>query len=75
MYEPIIHLKTKKSCRLEPYIRPVVGGYLLHQTLEGPLLQEEVGTLLIAPDLPDGNAPRPPPMALLRFSPRDNGAL
>ena len=68
-------LETKKSCRLEPDVRPVVGGYLLHQALKRLFLQEKIGVLLVAPDLPDGNATRPPPMALLRFSPRDNGAF
>ena len=53
---------------LEPQVGLEVLGDLTDQTLEGQLADEELGGLLVPPDLPEGDCARPVPVRLLDSS-------
>ena len=50
-------------------------GYLPHKTLEGTLSEEELGGLLVAPDLPKSDGSRAIPVRLLGTTRRVRGSL
>ena len=54
--------------RLEAEVSLEVLGDLTDETLEGELADEELGRLLVAPDLTEGDGSRPVPVGLLDAS-------
>ena len=61
-------LEGHDSRALEPQISLEVLGNLPDQTLEGELADEELGGLLVPPDLPEGDGTGPVPVGLLHAS-------
>ena len=61
-------LQSHHGGALEPQVSLEVLGDLPDQTLEGQLADEELGGLLVPPDLSEGNSARPVPMRLLHTS-------
>jgi len=59
---------------LEPQVSLEVLGNLPHQALEGQLADEELGGLLVPPDLAEGHCAGPVPVGLLH-APGGRGAL
>merc|ERR1740122_831715 len=53
---------------LEPEVGLKILGDLPYETLEGKLADEELGGLLVSPDLPEGNCAGPVPVRLLDSS-------
>ena len=62
---PKSHLESSNGSRLEPEVGLEVLGNLPHQTLEGQLPDEELGGLLVPPDLTEGDGAGAVPMGLL----------
>ena len=61
-------LQGHHSRGLEPQVSLEVLGYFTNEPLEGKLTDEELGALLVPPDLPEGDGTRPVPMGLLDTS-------
>ena len=61
-------LESHHSRALEAKVSLEVLGYLPHQALEGHLAKEQLGGLLVPPDLPQGHGARPVPVRLLDSS-------
>jgi len=58
-------LESHDGGALEPQVSLEVLGDLPDQTLEGELANEELGGLLVPPDLPEGDCTGPVPVGLL----------
>ena len=58
-------LQSHDSRALEPQVGLEVLSNLPHQALEGQLADEELGGLLVPPDLTEGHCARPVPVGLL----------
>ena len=61
-------LQSHDSGALEPQVSLEVLGNLSHKSLEGQLADEELGGLLVPPDLPEGDCARPVSVRLLHAS-------
>ena len=61
-------LQSHDGGALEPQVSLEVLGNLPDQTLEGQLADEELGGLLVPPDLPEGDGTGPVPVGLLHAS-------
>ena len=61
-------LQSHDSGALEPQVSLEVLGNLPHKSLEGQLADEELGGLLVSPDLPEGDCARPVSVRLLHAS-------
>jgi len=61
-------LKSSNSGRLEPEIGFEILSDFPHETLEGQLPDEELGGLLVTPDLPESDGAGPVPVRLLDSS-------
>ena len=59
------YLKGSNGSRLEPEIGLEVLGDLPDETLEGQLTDQELGGLLVTPDLTEGDCSGPVPVGLL----------
>ena len=58
-------LESHDSAGLEPQVGLEVLGDLPDQALEGQLADEQLGGLLVPPDLPEGHGAGPVPVGLL----------
>ena len=58
-------LQSHDGAGLEPQVSLEVLGNLPDEPLEGKLADEELGRLLVSPDLPEGDGTGPVPMGLL----------
>ena len=63
-----IYLKSTNGSGLEPQVSLEVLSNLPDQPLEGQLADEQLGGLLVPPDLPEGNGTGPVTMGLLDSS-------
>ena len=62
---PKSYLESSNGSRLEPEVGLEVLGNLPHKALEGQLADEELGGLLVPPDLTEGHGAGPVPVGLL----------
>jgi len=68
-------LKGADGRRLETQVRLEVLGNLTDETLERELADEQLGGLLVLPDLTKSDGPRPVPVGLLHTTSGDGGCM
>jgi hypothetical protein len=63
-----LYLERSDGSRLEPEVSLEILGYLPDKALEGQLTDQQLGGLLVPPDLTEGHGTGPVPMGLLNAS-------